>query len=199
MRAKMRERSICVFSGSSLGNDPAFEEAARALGHALVSRGFGLVYGGAHIGLMGVIADTVLAARGRVVGVMPDFLAAKEIAHTGLSELKITTSMHERKDTMATLADGFVALPGAFGTVEEFFEVLTWAQLGLHAKPCALLNVKGYYDSLLAFIDHAVACRFLRVETRALMLVDSDPDALLDRMQAYAAPDVTQWISTKRT
>jgi uncharacterized protein (TIGR00730 family) len=193
------DRSICVFCGSSFGSDPAFEVAARALGKALVSRGLGLVYGGASIGLMGVIADTVLAAGGRVVGVMPDFLAAKEIAHTGLSELKITTSMHERKDTMATLADGFVALPGAFGTVEEFFEVLTWAQLGLHAKPCALLNVKGYYDSLLAFIDNAVASRFLRVETRSLMLVESDPDALLDLMQAYAAPDVTKWISTKRT
>ena len=195
----MTDRSICVFCGSSFGSDPAFEAAARALGKALVSRGLGLVYGGASIGLMGVIADTVLAAGGRVVGVMPDFLAAKEIAHTGLSELKITTSMHERKDTMATLADGFVALPGAFGTVEEFFEVLTWAQLGLHAKPCALLNVKGYYDSLLAFIDNAVASRFLRVETRSLMLVESDPDALLDLMQAYAAPDVTKWISTKRT
>ena len=131
-------RSICVFAGSSSGSDPALLESASDLGRALVARGFGLVYGGASIGLMGRVADTVLAAGGRVVGVIPDFLVAKEIAHPSLTELKITKSMHERKDAMASLADGFIALPGGFGTLEEFFEVITWAQLGLHAKPCGV-------------------------------------------------------------
>jgi uncharacterized protein (TIGR00730 family) len=148
---------------------------------------------------MGVVADTVLAAGGRVVGVMPEFLATKEIAHTGLSELKITASMHERKDAMASLSNGFIALPGGFGTIEEFFEVLTWAQLGLHAKPCALLNVNGYYDSLLSFIDTAVDKQLLRPQNRATVLVASEPGALLDQMQAYTAPANTKWIATERT
>ena len=195
----MTEKSICVFAGSNLGNDPAFPAAAHALGAGLVSRGYGLVYGGASVGLMGIVADAVLKAGGRVVGVMPQFLATKEIAHTGLSQLKITASMHERKEAMAELANGFIALPGGFGTVEEFFEVLTWAQLGLHAKPCALLNVSGYYDSLLSFLDTAVAERLLRPENRSLVLEASDPNALLDQMQAYTAPAITKWISIDRT
>jgi uncharacterized protein (TIGR00730 family) len=195
----MTGKSICVFAGSSPGNDTAFASAARALGAGLVARGYGLVYGGASIGLMGVVADTVLAAGGRVVGVMPEFLATKEIAHTGLSELKITASMHERKDAMASLSNGFIALPGGFGTIEEFFEVLTWAQLGLHAKPCALLNVNGYYDSLLSFIDTAVDKQLLRPQNRATVLVASEPGALLDQMQAYTAPANTKWIATERT
>jgi uncharacterized protein (TIGR00730 family) len=192
-------RSMCVFAGSSPGNDPAFATAATELGQALVARGYGLVYGGASIGLMGRIADTVLAAGGRVVGVMPDFLASKEIAHRGLTELQITTSMHERKDAMASLADGFIALPGGFGTLEEFFEVLTWLQLGLHAKPCGLLNVNGYYDSLLRFLDTALERRLLRMENRETVLVASDAKSLLDRMQAYTAPAVPKWVDTSRT
>jgi uncharacterized protein (TIGR00730 family) len=192
-------RSICVFCGSSPGNDPAFQAAAVELGRALVARGYGLVYGGASIGLMGLVADTVLEAGGRAIGVMPDFMVAKEIAHRGLSELKITTSMHERKDVMASLSHGFVALPGGFGTLEEFFEVVTWAQLGLHAKPCGLLNVNGYYDSLLRFFDTAVERRLLGTMTRDLALVATDAGTLLDRMQAYTAPATSKWIDTSRT
>jgi uncharacterized protein (TIGR00730 family) len=192
-------RAICVFCGSSAGNDPAFLTAATELGHALVARGYGLVYGGSSIGLMGHVADTVLAAGGRVVGVIPDFMVAKEIAHRGLTELKITRSMHERKDTMASLSNGFLALPGGFGTLEEFFEVVTWAQLGLHGKPCGLLNVNGYYDSLLRFFDTAVERRLLRAETRDLALVAADVESLLDRMQAYTAPASSKWLDTART
>src|SRR5262245_26099204 len=192
-------RSICVFAGSSPGNDPTFATAATELGGALVARGYGLVYGGASIGLMGRVADTVLAAGGRVVGVMPDFLASKEIAHRGLTELQITTSMHERKEAMASRADGFIALPGGFGTLEEFFEVITWAQLNLHAKPCGLLNVNGYYDDLLRFLDTAVERRLLRAENREMVLVAPDANGLLDRMQTYAAPAVIKWIDTTRT
>jgi len=192
-------RSICVFAGSSPGNDPALLAAASDLGTALVARGYGLVYGGASIGLMGRVADAVLTAGGRAVGVIPDFLMANEIAHRGLTELKITKSMHERKDTMASLSAGFIALPGGFGTLEEFFEVLTWAQLGLHAKPCGLLNVNGYYDFLLRFIDTAVERQFLKAKNRDMVLVAPDAESLLDRMQAYAAPAVTKWIDTTRT
>jgi uncharacterized protein (TIGR00730 family) len=196
---RMAGKSICVFAGSSSGSDPELASAARALGRALVSKQYGLVYGGASVGLMGIVADTVLAAGGRVVGVMPDFLATKEIAHAGLSELKITTSMHERKAAMATLADGFIALPGGFGTLEEFFEAITWAQLGLHAKPCALLNVNGYYDSLLSFLDTAVTKRLLKPENREMVLVASDADSVLEQMQRYTATATTKWISIERT
>jgi uncharacterized protein (TIGR00730 family) len=195
----MQGKSICVFAGSSPGNDPGIAEAARILGAELVSRGYGLVYGGAKVGLMGIVADTVLAAGGHVFGVMPDFLATKEIAHTDLPELKITTSMHERKNLMAERAHGFVALPGGFGTIEEYFEAITWAQLGLHSKPCGLLNVNGYYDSLLAFLDHAVSRQLLRQENRDMVIAASDPRHLLDRMQAYTAPLAAKWISTERT
>ena len=195
----MAMKSICVFAGSSGAADPELAGAARELGAALLARQLGLVYGGARVGLMGIVADAVLAGGGRVVGVMPEFLATKEIAHTGLSELKITASMHERKQAMAALADGFIALPGGFGTLEEFFEMITWAQLGLHAKPCALLNVNGYYDSLLGFLDTAVAKKLLRPENRAMVLVSAEPLALLDQMQSYAAPAVPKWLSPERT
>lgn len=196
---RMEAKSMCVFAGSSPGNDPAVAEAARTLGRELVSRGYGLVYGGAKVGLMGMVADTVLAAGGHVFGVMPDFLATKEIAHTGLPELRITSSMHERKNLMAERAHGFIALPGGFGTIEEYFEAITWAQLGLHSKPCGLLNVSGYYDSLLAFLDHAVSCQLLRKENRDMVITASDPRELLERMQAYTAPPTAKWISTERT
>jgi uncharacterized protein (TIGR00730 family) len=195
----MEAQSICVFAGSSPGNDPAFAEAARTLGTELVSRGYGLVYGGAKVGLMGLVADTVIAAGGHVFGVMPDFLGTKEIIHTGLPELKVVSSMHERKNLMATRAHGFIAMPGGFGTIEEYFEALTWAQLGLHAKPCGLLNVNGYYDSLLAFLDHAVSRQLLRDENRAMIITASEPHALLDKMQNYTAPQATKWITTERT
>jgi uncharacterized protein (TIGR00730 family) len=195
----MAGKSICVFAGSSGGSDPELASAARALGAALITKQYGLVYGGASVGLMGIVADTVLAAGGRVVGVMPSFLATKEIAHAGLSELKITASMHERKQAMAELADGFIALPGGFGTLEEFFEVITWTQLGLHTKPCALLNVNGYYDSLLRFLDTAVSKSLLKAESRAMVLVSADPLELLDQMQRYRAPAVPRWISIDRT
>jgi uncharacterized protein (TIGR00730 family) len=174
---------MCVFAGSSLGSEPAFAAAARELGGELVSRGYDLVYGGAQVGLMGLVANTVLERGGHVYGVLPDFLAAREIAHAGLSELKITTSMHERKDAMASRANGFIALPGGFGTFEEFFEVITWRQLGLHAKPCGLLNVNGYYDALLKFLDHAVASQLLRAENRAMVWVGATPGELLDQME----------------
>jgi uncharacterized protein (TIGR00730 family) len=190
---------ICVFAGSNPGNDPAFLEAASDLGRELVTRGYGLVYGGASVGLMGRIADTVLSGGGEVVGVMPDFLVAKEIAHPGLTQLKITRSMHERKDVMASLVDGFVALPGGFGTLEEFFEVVTWAQLALHAKPCGLVNANGYYDSLLRFLDTAVERRLLRQENRELILVAPEAADLLDQMQRYVARGATKWIDTART
>jgi uncharacterized protein (TIGR00730 family) len=193
------QKAMCVFAASSTGNEPAFVRAAHELGLALVAKGYGLVYGGASVGLMGIVADAVLQAGGQVVGVMPDFLAAREIAHRSLTELKITTSMHERKAAMASHANGFIALPGGFGTLEEFFEVITWAQLALHTKPCALLNVNGYYDPLLSFLDNAVARQLLRPEYRAMILVAAEPGALLEQMQAYAAPSSTQWIATDRT
>jgi uncharacterized protein (TIGR00730 family) len=192
-------KSICVFAGSSPGNDPALLAAASELGRALVSRGYGLVYGGASIGLMGRVADAVLAGGGPVVGVMPDFLEVREIAHRGLTELQITRSMHERKDAMASRADGFIALPGGFGTLEEFFEVITWAQLRLHAKPCGLLNVNGYYDSLLQFLDTAVARGLLGARNREMVLVASTAAGLLDRMEAYIGTSATEWVDTSRT
>jgi uncharacterized protein (TIGR00730 family) len=188
-----------VFAGSSLGSEPAFADAAVDLARALVDRGYGLVYGGANVGLMGTLADAVLEAGGAVTGVIPDFLAGKEIAHPGLTDLKIVSSMHERKDTMARLADGFIALPGGFGTIEEFFEVLTWSQLGLHDKPCGLLNVGGYFELLLRFLDEAVAQHLLKPANRSMVLVADDPGMLLDRFESYAVPAETKWIRTDLT
>jgi len=192
-------RSICVFAGSSLGNSAAFRSAAKALGRQLVTSGYGLVYGGAHVGLMGVVADAVLAAGGCAIGIIPNFLVEKEVAHRGLSELKIVASMHERKDTMAKLSDGFIALPGGFGTIEEFFEVLTWGQLRLHGKPCGLLNVAGYYDDLLRFLDNTVSHRLVTPENRAMIAVEDDPRKLLERFSTYRAPTTSKWIRADRT
>jgi uncharacterized protein (TIGR00730 family) len=192
-------RSICVFAGSSLGSSAEFTRAAEALGRQLVASGYGLVYGGAHVGLMGIVADAVLAAGGRAIGVIPDFLVEKELAHRGLSELKIVSSMRERKDAMAKLSDGFIALPGGFGTIEEFFEVLTWAQLRLHGKPCGLLNVAGFYDDLLRFLDHTVSHRLVTPENRAMIVVDDNPRALLQRFSTYRAPTSSKWIRADRT
>jgi uncharacterized protein (TIGR00730 family) len=180
-------RKICVFTGSRHGLRPEYAEAARSLGRELVGRGYGLVYGGGKVGLMTAIADTVLQLNGHVTGVIPNSLLSKEVAHFGLSELRIVDSMHERKAVMADLSDGFIAMPGGIGTMEEFFEVLSWAQLGLHEKPCALLNVAGYYDPLIQFLDHAVEHDFIKPKHRALLVVEGESGRLLDRIAMLIA------------
>lgn len=187
-------RRICVFCGSSPGARPAYAAAAREMGRALAERGIGLVYGGGRVGLMGVVADAVLAAGGEAVGVIPDALMRREVGHGGLTELHVVDSMHERKARMADLSDGFVALPGGFGTFEEFCEVLTWSQLGIHPKPCGLLNTAGYYAPLLAMFDHAVSESFVRPQHRALVLEEADPARLLDRLAAFVPPRTEKWM-----
>jgi uncharacterized protein (TIGR00730 family) len=183
-------KRICVFCGSSPGARPEYRTAAINLGEALVARGFGLVYGGANVGLMGVLAHSVQRAGGEVIGVIPQSMVKKELAFTGLSDLRITGSMHERKAVMADLADGFVAMPGGLGTLEEFFEVLTWTQLGIHQKPSGILNVEGYFDRLIAFLDYSVAERFVKEVHRSMLIVDRDPIQLLDRFASYVPPKV---------
>ena len=178
-----RQRKICVFIGSRHGASFEYSAMAKRLGRALNARGYGLVYGGGNVGLMAVIADTVLGLGGEVTGVIPNALVGKEVAHRGLSDLRVVGSMHERKALMAELSDGFIAMPGGIGTLEEFFEVLSWAQLGLHEKPCGLLNVSGYYDSLVAFLDHAVKDDFVKPKHRTLMIVEAHPESLLDRFE----------------
>jgi uncharacterized protein (TIGR00730 family) len=186
--------SICVFCGSSPGNDPAYAAAAQRLGRTLAERDTTLVYGGGHVGLMGVVADAALEAGGEVIGVMPRSLVDREIGHKGLTKLHVVGSMHERKALMSELSDGFVALPGGNGTLEEFFEVLTWAQLGEHGKPCGLLNVAGYYDPLLKVFDQMVEKDFLRGAHRELVLVADDPSSLLQRFEGYEPPKTVKWI-----
>jgi uncharacterized protein (TIGR00730 family) len=190
---------ICVFSGSSHGARPEYEQAACRLGAALVDRGYDLVYGGANVGLMAVLANTVLNCGGHVTGVIPEALVHKEVAHHGVSELRVVASMHERKATMAALADGFIALPGGLGTLEEFFEILTWAQLGLHTKPCGLLNVSGYYDHIVEFLDYAVRERFVKAAHRSMLAVASEPEDLLDHFLRYQVPAVDKWIDRRQT
>ena len=185
---------ICVYCGSNRGTSPVYAEAARGLADALVHHDFELVYGGAAKGIMGVLADAVLANGGAVHGVIPKFLQDREIAHGGLTQLHVVASMHERKTMMAELADGFVALPGGFGTIEELIEIVTWAQLRFHEKPCGILNVNGYFDDLLRFFDRAEQDGFLRSENRGLVLVDSDADGLLGQFERYTAPCVDKWI-----
>lgn len=175
-------KRICVFCGSSMGRQECYREAAEALALCLVRQGIGIVYGGASCGLMGTIADVALAAGGEVIGVMPRMLVDKEIAHSNLSKLFIVNSMHERKATMADLSDAFIALPGGFGTLDEFCEILTWAQLGIHSKPCGLLNVSGYFDPLLQLFDHAVAEGFLKPHNRNLVIADGSIESLLNRL-----------------
>lgn len=187
-------RRLCVYCGSNEGNDPAYIHAAQALGHMLARANIGLVYGGASIGLMGAVANAALAAGGEVIGVIPGALAEKEIAHRGLTDLRVVTSMHERKALMAELSDGFVALPGGIGTLEELFEVWTWAQLGHHAKPCAVLNVNGFYDDLITFLDGVADRRFMKSAHRAMLIVAREPVELVGRLQAYEPPAVTKWI-----
>ena len=186
---------LCVYCGSSPGAEGVYAAAARDLGELLVASGIGLVYGGAKKGLMGIIADTVLAGGGEVRGVIPRALGDREIAHDGLTRLHVVDSMHERKSLMAVLADGFVALPGGFGTLEEIIEVLTWGQLQFHSKPCGLLNVAGYFDQLLAFFDHARTRGFLRPEHRDMLIVADSPAALLERFGQYSPPAVAKWQS----
>lgn len=192
-------RSLCVFCGSRHGSDPAYSEAARALGRTLANANVTLVYGGGHVGLMGVVADAALEAGGKVIGVMPKSLVEREIAHTGLTELYVVGSMHERKALMAGLSEGFIALPGGSGTLEEFFEVLTWAQLGEHHKPCGMLNVAGYYDSLLAVFDHMVDKAFLSEKHRGLVMVENEPAAMLEAFARYEPPPVPKWIESSET
>lgn len=192
-------KAVCVYCGSSPGRSDAYAGAARALGQALVQRGLGLVYGGASIGLMGVVADTVLQLGGTAVGVIPQALARKEVAHAGLTELHVTQSMHERKTLMAERSDGFIALPGGIGTFEELFEIWTWAQLGMHAKPVGLLNVAGYYDALITFLDHATHERFMKPAQRALLIVERDPVVLLERFAAHRATVARQWLAAGET
>jgi uncharacterized protein (TIGR00730 family) len=187
-------KRVCVFAGSSRGAREDYAQAAQQLARELVARGCEVVYGGGKVGMMGVLADATLAAGGKVIGVIPKALLAKEVAHSGLTELRVVGSMHERKAMMAELSDGFIALPGGLGTMEEFFEVLTWAQLGLHAKPCGLLNVSGYYDRVLAFLDLTVTERFVKSEHRALVITSTSPKELLERLAAYRAPRVEKWI-----
>ena len=192
-------KSVCVFCGSRSGVDPAYEKTARTLGRTLAESGIELVYGGGHVGLMGVVANAALSAGGDVTGVMPKALVNREIAHTNLTRLHVVGSMHERKAMMSELSEGFVALPGGTGTLEEFFEVLTWAQLGEHAKPCGLINVAGYYDPLLAVFDHMVDRGFLSEAHRALVLLESEPRALLDRFERYSPPKTAKWIDLSET
>lgn len=191
--------SLCVFCGSSPGKDAAYGAAARSLGATLARRGITLVYGGGNVGLMGVVADAALEADGEVVGVMPEALVGREIAHRRLTELHIVGSMHERKALMSGLSDGFVALPGGNGTLEEFFEVLTWAQLGEHRKPCGLFNVAGYYDPLLSVFDHMVDQGFLSEEHRSIVQVEADPETMLDTLSRYVPPATVKWIDETET
>lgn len=192
-------KSVCVFTGSNGGARVEYSLAARALGREMVARDMILVYGGGRVGLMGVIADEVLANGGRVLGVTPHALVEKEVIHTGLTDLRVVDTMHERKALMADNADGFIAMPGGFGTLDEFFEVLTWAQLGLHRKPCGFLNVAGYYDPLIRFIDHAVAEGFVRREHSDYIVVAPSPAELLDRMATHRPAVVEKWIERADT
>jgi len=187
-------KRLCVFAGSSTGRRESYRIAAQELASTAVARGYGIVYGGGRVGLMGVLADAALAAGGEVIGVIPRSLATKELAHTGLTRLEVVESMHERKARMAELSSAFIALPGGVGTLEETFEVYTWAQLGLHRKPCGVLDVDGYWDDLGRLLDRAVEEGFLRAEHRRMLLDDADAARLLDRIEAYEAPVLPKWI-----
>jgi uncharacterized protein (TIGR00730 family) len=192
-------KSICVYCGSSPGRLNAYSTAASALAASLVEQNIRLVYGGANVGIMGLLADTVLQLGGEVVGVIPESLVQKEVAHTGLTELHVTQSMHERKTLMAELSDGFIALPGGIGTLEELFEVWTWAQLGFHDKPCGLLNIEGYFDSLALFLDHATDEQFVKQPHRSMLIVESNSKKLLERFRNYVPPVISKWLDKKGT
>ena len=187
-------KAVCVFTGSSRGGRPEYLAAATELGSLLAARRIRLVYGGARVGLMGAVADAALASGGDVIGVIPAALVAKEVVHTGLTDLRVVDSMHERKALMSDLSDAFVALPGGWGTLEEFFEVLTWAQLGLHRKPCGFLNAQGYFDRLLAFLDHTIDEGFVRPQHAELIAVAPTPGELLDRLESPLPPPIEKWL-----
>ena len=191
--------SVCVYCGSCPGRLDAYSITARRLAKSLVDRNIKLVYGGASVGIMGLVADTVLQLGGQAVGVIPEALVRKEVAHKNLTELHVTQSMHERKSVMAELSDGFIAMPGGIGTLEELFEVWTWAQLGFHDKPCGLLNVEGYFDSLITFLNHAVAEQFVKQEHGSMLIIESTPGSLLDRFAGYVPPAVSKWIEKAET
>jgi uncharacterized protein (TIGR00730 family) len=191
-------RRLCLFCGSSAGGSPEYAEGAGAFGRLMVRRGLGLVYGGGHVGLMGVLADAVLGAGGEAIGVIPQALVDRELAHSGLTELRVVDTMHQRKALMADLADGFVALPGGFGTADELFEILTWAQLGMHQKPIGLLNVRGFFDPLVAWIDHCVRERFIPPEHRALLAISANSEQLLNMLSRHEpAPQMPKWIDER--
>jgi uncharacterized protein (TIGR00730 family) len=192
-------KKICIYCGSNPGRLPEYRGMARLLGYELAARGLGLVYGGASIGVMGAVADAVLERGGQAIGVIPHSLATKEVSHDGLDELIVVGSMHERKAKMAELSDGFVALPGGWGTIEEIFEMLTWAQLGFHEKPCGLLNIASYYDHLFAFLEKAIEQQFVKEAYRPMMIMDDTPGTLLDRFSNYRAPKVKKWIGPEET
>ena len=192
-------KRICVFCGSSPGTRSEYATAAKTVARLLVAQNVGIVYGGGNVGLMGILADTAIAGGGEVIGVIPHSLRDKELAHNTLTELRVVDSMHERKALMSDLSDAFIALPGGYGTFEEFCEVLTWTQLGLQRKPCGILNVAGYYDHLLMLFDHAVGERFLKPEHRRIVIADTDPGSLIHRLLSYHPPVVEKWIDRKQT
>src|ERR671922_334651 len=192
-------RRLCVYCGSSFGSLSDYTEATRNLARVLVKNNIEVVYGGASVGTMGVLADTALAEGGHVIGIIPRAVVGREVVHRGLSDLRVVTSMHERKALMAELSDGFIALPGGLGTLDEVFEILTWGQLGLHRNPCGLLNIRNYYRSLIDFLDHAVSERFITDVHRALLLVEEEPERLIDHFQRYKAPAVTRWVDRTST
>jgi uncharacterized protein (TIGR00730 family) len=185
---------ICVFCGSQMGTSDLYRQAAADLGRLLVQRDYGLVYGGGHVGLMGSIADAVLQAGGEVIGVIPEAMVVRELAHTSVTHLQVVPSMHARKARMAELADAFIAMPGGYGTFEELFEIITWAQLGVHCKPIGLLNVAGYFDALLTMVEQAIATGFIRPEHRQLTVVAAQPEALLEALASHQLPPVQPWL-----
>ncbi len=189
-------RRLAVFCGSNPGAHPEYLDAAREFGRLLATRGVGIVYGGSSVGLMAALADSALDDLGEVIGVIPRVLVEREVANTALTDLRIVDSMHQRKALMAELSDGFVALPGGIGTLEEFFEIWTWGQLGMHTKPCGLLNVSGYFDPLLEFLDHAVEEKFVRDVHRSMVIVEREPARLLERFERYVPPRVVKWVNS---
>jgi len=196
---RFRMKTVCVFCGSKVGVNGEYREAAAALGRELLRRRLALVFGGGSVGLMGVLADTVLAGGGKVTGVIPRALSRKELRHPRVHDMYVVDSMHDRKAIMSELADAFIALPGGFGTLEELFEVISWAQLGIHRKPIGLFNIAGYFDPLVAFIDHAIGEGFIKPKYRELFLLSSDPAELLDLLASYQPPVLKRWMSTKQT
>ena len=192
-------KSICVFCGSNKGQNPIYSDQTIALGKLLAAKGITLVYGAGSVGLMGILADTMLENDATVIGVIPDFLLKKEVGHMGLTELHVSETMHQRKQKMADLSDGFMVLPGGTGTMDEFFEIFTWGQLALHQKPFGILNINGYYDGLIQFINTMVKERFLSESNQSMLHIDSDPEELLKKMNAYTPPSEDKWLDLAKT